>query len=88
MSIPAALYCAQNNLQYVAVSNLEGPTFQLLTQLKILTTAMFSVIMLKRSLALHQWTSLFVLGTCSPMRRHIQVPGLISRMLLSTHTQV
>lgn len=48
MAVPACLYVVQNNLKYVAISNLEGPTFQLLYQLKILTTAVFSVLMLKR----------------------------------------
>lgn len=48
MAVPACLYVVQNNLNYVAISNLDGPTFQLLYQLKILTTALFSVLMLKR----------------------------------------
>ena len=48
MAVPACLYVVQNNLNYIAVSNLDGPTFQLLYQLKILTTALFSVFMLKR----------------------------------------
>lgn len=48
MAVPACLYVLQNNLNYIAVSNLDGPTFQLLYQLKILTTALFSVLMLKR----------------------------------------
>ncbi len=48
MAVPACLYVVQNNLNYVAISNLPGPTFQLLYQLKILTTAVFSVLMLKR----------------------------------------
>ncbi|KAG5185934.1 hypothetical protein JKP88DRAFT_179845 [Tribonema minus] len=62
MSIPACLYCLQNNLAYVAVSHLDGPTYQLLYQLKILTTAMFSVAMLKKALGVHQWVSLFLLA--------------------------
>lgn len=48
MAVPACLYVLQNNLNYMAISNLDGPTFQLLYQLKILTTALFSVLMLKR----------------------------------------
>lgn len=48
MAVPAGLYVAQNNLNYVAISNLDGPTFQLLYQLKILTTALFSVFMLNK----------------------------------------
>lgn len=48
MAVPACLYVVQNNLNYMAISNLDGPTFQLLYQLKILTTALFSVVMLRR----------------------------------------
>lgn len=48
MAVPACLYVLQNNLNYLAISNLDGPTYQLLYQLKILTTALFSVLMLKR----------------------------------------
>jgi UDP-sugar transporter A1/2/3 len=62
MSVPAILYCLQNNLAYIAISNLDGPTFQLLYQLKILTTAMFSVILLKRTLSGGQWSSLLILA--------------------------
>jgi solute carrier family 35 (UDP-sugar transporter), member A1/2/3 len=62
MFVPAGLYCVQNNLAYVAISNLDGPTYQLLYQLKILTTAMFSVLMLRRSLGTHQWVSLVLLS--------------------------
>ena len=62
MAIPAGLYCLQNNLAYVAISNLDGPSYQLLYQLKLLTTALFSVIMLRKTLGYHQWASLVILG--------------------------
>ncbi|PKC10518.1 nucleotide-sugar transporter [Rhizophagus irregularis] len=61
LMIPAALYTIQNNLQYVAVSMLDAATFQVTYQLKILTTALCSVIMLKTSLSGMKWFSLVLL---------------------------
>lgn len=61
LAIPAALYTLQNSLQYLAVSNLDAATFQVTYQLKILTTAIFSVTMLKRSLTTKKWISLVLL---------------------------
>jgi solute carrier family 35 (UDP-sugar transporter), member A1/2/3 len=61
LMIPAALYTIQNNLQYVAVSLLDAATFQVTYQLKILTTALCSVIMLRTSLSGIKWFSLVLL---------------------------
>ncbi|TPX78360.1 hypothetical protein CcCBS67573_g00413 [Chytriomyces confervae] len=61
MMVPAALYVIQNNLQYLAVTNLDPATFQVSYQMKILTTAVFSVLMLKKTLTRLKWLSLVLL---------------------------
>ncbi|KAI0293062.1 nucleotide-sugar transporter-domain-containing protein [Russula brevipes] len=62
LSIPAILYVIQNNLQFVAASNLEAATFQVSYQMKILTTAAFSVVLLRRKLSPLKWLALFFLA--------------------------
>ncbi|CAM9686222.1 unnamed protein product [Chrysoparadoxa australica] len=62
MGVPGALYTLQNNLEYVAIRNLAGPTYLVLRQLKILAAALCSVVMLKRHLSRSQWVCLLVLA--------------------------
>jgi UDP-galactose transporter len=61
MAIPAMLYTMQNSLQYIAAGNLDAATFQVTSQLKILTTAVFSVVLLGRVLDTRKWLSLVLL---------------------------
>ncbi|KAI0444218.1 UDP-galactose transporter [Xylaria telfairii] len=61
LAIPAALYTLQNTLQYVAVENLDPVHYQVILQLKILTTALFTVTILGRSLSFKKWLSLVIL---------------------------
>ena len=62
LAIPAILYVVQNNLQYVAASNLNAATFQVTCQIKILTTAAFSVLLLRKHLTPTKWLALFFLA--------------------------
>ena len=55
------LYVMQNSLQFVAVNHLDASTFTILSQLKILTTAVCSVSMLGTRLSLRRWRALVLL---------------------------
>lgn len=61
LAIPAMLFTLQNTLHYIGISNLDAATFQVTDQLKILTTAVFSVLLLKRTLNARKWLSLVLL---------------------------
>ncbi|KAI1637903.1 nucleotide-sugar transporter-domain-containing protein [Biscogniauxia mediterranea] len=61
LAIPATLYTLQNTLQYVAVGNLDPVHFQILYQLKILITAVFTVTMLGRAISPKRWIALVIL---------------------------
>lgn len=61
MSVPSFLYVVQNNLLYLALTNLDAATYQVCYQLKILTTAIFSVLMLQRKFSRQKWLSLVFL---------------------------
>jgi len=61
ITVPSLLYTVQNNLLFVSLSNLSGAVYQVTYQLKILTTAVLSVIILGKALGPTKWCSLFLL---------------------------
>ncbi|PKS11331.1 hypothetical protein jhhlp_003093 [Lomentospora prolificans] len=61
LAIPAALYTFQNSLHYVAVSNLDAVHFQVLYQVEILATAIFTATLLRRPIGIKRWLSLVLL---------------------------
>jgi uncharacterized membrane protein len=64
-AVPAIAYTVQNNLLFVALANLEPPTYQVAYQSKTIFTALFSVLWLGRRLVRSQWLAvlLLTLGT-------------------------
>lgn len=61
MAVPAISYAIQKNLLFLAISNLDAAVFQVAYQGKILSTAMFAVLMLGKKLTKRQVFALFVL---------------------------
>ncbi|TNN52374.1 CMP-sialic acid transporter [Liparis tanakae] len=61
LSVPSIVYAVQNNMAFLALSNLDAAVYQLTYQLKIPCTALCTVLMLKRSLSRLQWFSVFML---------------------------
>jgi len=54
LMVPSVLYTLQNSLQYYSMSCLSAPVFQVLYQMKIITTAIFSVLILSKRISVSQ----------------------------------
>lgn len=62
LMVPALLYAVQNNLVFIAMDNLDVATYSVCYQTKIITTALFSVVLLKKRLTTWKWVALFLLA--------------------------
>ena len=75
-AVPSLGYALHNNLWYVAVTHLDPVTIAVMTQLKIVFAALFSVLLLGRRLGPVRWAaiSMLVLGL-APVQRHSMALG-------------
>ena len=61
MMVPAIIYLVMNILGFVALGHLDASTFSVVAQMKVFTTAIFSVLILGRTLHVRKWRALVVL---------------------------
>jgi len=61
MSVPALCYFFNNVLAYTALENLSSSVYGVLQQAKILTAAIFSVILLRKKISSSRWRALLLL---------------------------
>lgn len=84
VALPGILYTLQNNLIFIGLSNLSGAMYQVTYQLKILTTALLSVLLLGRRLSLLKWSALFLLFVGVAL---IQYPGGVEPKLSQSNKE-
>uniref|UniRef100_F1L447 UDP-galactose translocator 1 n=1 Tax=Ascaris suum TaxID=6253 RepID=F1L447_ASCSU len=58
MSVPSIVYAIQNNLDFIALSNLDAGTYQVTAQLKVVTTAIFMMLILGRRFSFRRWLAI------------------------------
>ena len=63
LAVIAGVFTIQNNLLFLALTNLDAAVFQVAYQLKVLATALFSVLLLKKKLSRQQVVALVLLST-------------------------
>mmetsp|Transcript_29433 Transcript_29433/g.46144 ORF Transcript_29433/g.46144 Transcript_29433/m.46144 type:complete len:200 (-) Transcript_29433:567-1166(-) len=80
LCLPSILYVAQNNFIWIAIINLEAVVFHILYQLKILTTAAFSYLLLQRRISWQQWHALVLLCVgCAVIQLEAQASEALSK---------
>lgn len=85
MGLPGLLYFAMNNLAFIGLENLEASTYSLVSQLKILTTALFARVMLHKKLWWFQWRALvlLVIGVVLVQSQPTKVPPPSSAVVIA-----
>ena len=61
MMVPAAIYLVMNILGFVALGHLDASTFSIVAQMKVFTTAIFSVVILGKQMPMRKWRALTTL---------------------------
>ncbi|CAD6196021.1 unnamed protein product [Caenorhabditis auriculariae] len=61
MSVPSIAYALQNNLDFVGLSNLDAGLYQVTTQLKVVSTALFMMAFLGRKFSGTRWAAIVLL---------------------------
>lgn len=61
MAFPSIAYALQNNLDFVALSNLNAGIYHVTTQFKVVTTAVFMMIILGQRFSRTRWLAIFLL---------------------------
>eukprot|EP00127_Corallochytrium_limacisporum_P000631 Clim_evm30s22 gene=Clim_evmTU30s22 len=67
-SVPGLIYFINNNLVFLALRHLSPPKYQLLSNFKIVSTAVLFRVIMNRHLTNHQWIAVILLtvGCCIP----------------------
>uniref|UniRef100_A0A7E4VBX4 UDP-galactose transporter n=1 Tax=Panagrellus redivivus TaxID=6233 RepID=A0A7E4VBX4_PANRE len=76
MAVPSIAYTVQNNLDFVALHNLDAGVYQVTTQLKVVSTAIFMMLFLGRRFSPTRWLAIFLLcvGVASVQFDHSDSP--------------
>ena len=61
MAVPAVIYLVMNILGFLSLSHIDASTFSIVSQMKVFTTAVCSVLLLGRTLAPRRWRALLSL---------------------------
>lgn len=88
-TVPSTLYVIQNNLQYLATSNLPAEIYQVLIQMKLIATALLSSTFLGTQLNELQWFSIFVLFVgVAVVQFSLQIPSSSTSTMIANYHPV